>query len=147
MCSKIIQLWYYIYILMQILFHYGLLQDIEYSSICCTVGPCLPISYIELCICWTPDVKSWLIGKDPDAWKDWGQEKATTENEMVGWHHQLKGHEFGQIQGDSGGQGSLVCYSSRVHKESDMTLRLNSNVYGNPKHFRTELFGFKSSYM
>ena len=45
---------------------------------------------------WPPDVKSCLIWKDPDAWKDWGQEeKGTTEDEMVGWHHRLNGHEFG----------------------------------------------------
>ena len=43
---------------------------------------------------WPPDEKSWLIGKDPDAGKDWRQEKGTTEDEMVGWHHQLSGHEF-----------------------------------------------------
>ena len=47
-------------------------------------------------ILWPPDVKSWLIGKDPDSGKDWGQEeKGMTEDEMVGWHHRLKGHEFG----------------------------------------------------
>ena len=49
----------------------------------------------ETPILWPPDVKSWFIGKDPDAGKDWGQEKGTTEDEMVGWHHWLKGHEFG----------------------------------------------------
>ena len=50
----------------------------------------------ETPILWPPDAKSWLIGKDPDAGKDWGQEeKGTTEDEMVGWHHQLNGHEFG----------------------------------------------------
>ena len=56
-----------------------------------------------------PDVKSWLIGKDPDAGKDWGQgEKGKTDDEMVGWHHWLNGREFEQILGDSEGQGSLV---------------------------------------
>ena len=49
----------------------------------------------ETPILWPPDVKSWLIWKDPDAGKDWGQEKGTTEDEMVGWHHQLSGHGFG----------------------------------------------------
>ena len=49
----------------------------------------------ETSILWPPDAKSWLIGKDPDAGKDWGQEKGTTEDEMVGWHHQLNGHGFG----------------------------------------------------
>ena len=59
-----------------------------------------------------PDAKSWLIRKDPDAGKDWGQEeKWTTEDEMVGWHHRLNGHEFGQAPGDAEGQGSLMCCS------------------------------------
>jgi len=75
---------------------------------------------------WPPDAKSWLIGKDPDARKDWGQEeKGTTENEMVGWHHWLNGHEFGWTLGVGHGQGGLVCYSSWGHKESDTTEWLN----------------------
>ena len=62
---------------------------------------------------WPPDAKSWLIGKDPDAGKDWGQEeKGMTEDEMIGWHHGLNGHEFEQTLGDSEGQGSLACCSS-----------------------------------
>ena len=70
---------------------------------------------------WPPDVKSWLIGKDPDIRKDWGQEeKGTTDDEMVGWHHWLNEHEFEQTPGDSGGQGSLECCSSWGCKESDM---------------------------
>ena len=69
-----------------------------------------------------PDVKNWLIGKDPDAGKDWGQkEKGVTKDEMVRWHHQLNGHEFVQAPGDSEEQGSLVCCSSWGRKESDMT--------------------------
>ena len=65
-----------------------------------------------------PDVKNWLIGKDPDAGKHWGQEeKGTTEDEMVGWHHQLNGHEFEQTLGDSEGQGILVCCSSWGRKK------------------------------
>ena len=60
---------------------------------------------------WPPDAKNWLIGKDPDAGKDWGQEKRATEDEMVGRHHPLNGHEFEQTSGDSKGQGSLVCCS------------------------------------
>ena len=60
-------------------------------------------------ILWPPDAKIWFIGKDPDARKDWGQEeKGMPEDEMVGWHHWLNGHEFEQIPGDSEGQGSLV---------------------------------------
>ena len=59
---------------------------------------------------WPPDVKSWLIWKDPDAGKDWGQEeKGVTEDEMVEWYHQLNGHEFEQSSGDNKGQGILVC--------------------------------------
>ena len=59
---------------------------------------------------WPPDVKNWLLGKDPDAGKAWGQEeKGMTENEMVGWHHWLNGHEFGQAPGIGDGRGGLVC--------------------------------------
>ena len=69
---------------------------------------------------WLPNVRSWLKGKDFDAGKDWGQEeKGATEDEMVGWHHQLNGHEFEQTPGDSEGQGSLVCCSSWVCKGLD----------------------------
>ena len=62
-------------------------------------------------ILWPPDAKSWLIRKDPDAGKDWRPEKGMTEDEMVGWHHQLNGHEFEQALGVGVGQGSLVCCS------------------------------------
>ena len=73
-----------------------------------------------------PDVKSWLIGKDPDPGKDWGQElKGTTENEMVGWHHWLNGHEFGQTLGVGDGLGGLTCCSPWGRKESDTTEWLN----------------------
>ena len=62
----------------------------------------------ELPILWPPDAKSWLSGKDLVAGKDWGQEEdGVIEDEVVGWHHSLKGHEFEQILGDSEGQGSL----------------------------------------
>ena len=61
---------------------------------------------------WPPDAMRWLAGKDPDPGKDWGQEeKGTTEDRMVGWHHWLNGHEFEQVPGDGDGQGSLVCCS------------------------------------
>ena len=64
-----------------------------------------------------PDAKSWPIGKDPDAGKDWRQEeKGTTDDRMAGWHHWLNGHEFEQALGDSEGQGSLVCCSPQVTK-------------------------------
>ena len=76
---------------------------------------------------WPPDVKSWLTGKDLDAGKDWGQKKEVTEDEMVGCHHSLNGHEFEQTPGDSEGQGSLVCCRPWGRKESDMTQRLNKN--------------------
>ena len=72
-------------------------------------------------------MKSRLIRKDPDAGKDGRQEeKGTTEDEMVGWHHQLNGHEFEQTPGDSEGQGSLVCCSPWNHKESDKMEQLNN---------------------
>ena len=75
---------------------------------------------------WPPDAKSWLIGKDPDAGKDWGQEeKGTTEDEMVGWHPGLNGHEFGWTPGVGDGQGGLVCCSSWGCKELDMTGQVN----------------------
>ena len=80
----------------------------------------------EAPILWPPDVKNWLTGKYPDAGKDWRQEeKGMTEDEMVGWHHQLDGHEFEQVLGVGDGQGSLVCYHPLGHKESDMTEWLN----------------------
>ena len=73
-------------------------------------------------ILWPPDVKNWLIGKDPDAGKDWRlEEKGTTEDEMVGGHHRLDGHGFKQAPGVGDGQGSLVCFSPWGCKESDMT--------------------------
>ena len=69
---------------------------------------------------WLPDVKSQLIGKDPDVGEDCGQEeKGATEDETVGWHHQLNGHEFEQTAGGGEGQGSLACCSLCSHKESD----------------------------
>ena len=75
---------------------------------------------------WPPDGKNWLLRKDPDAGKDWRQEeKGMTEDEMVGWHHQLDGHEFEQALGVGDGQESLACCSPWGHKESDMTERLN----------------------
>jgi len=73
-----------------------------------------------------PHAKSWLIGKDPDAGRDWGQEKkGKTEDEMAGWHQQLDAHEFGWTSGVGYGQGGLVCCDSWGRKESDMTERLN----------------------
>ena len=80
----------------------------------------------EVPILWPPDAKNWLLWKDPDAGKDWGQEeKGTTEDEMVGWHHQLNGHGFGWTLGVGDGQGGLVYCGLRGRKESDTTERLN----------------------
>ena len=79
----------------------------------------------ETPILWPPDAKSWLIGKDPDAGKDWRQEeKGMTEDEMVGWHRVLNGHVFEQAPGVGDGQGSLACCSPWGRKESD-TEQLN----------------------
>ena len=80
----------------------------------------------ETPILWPPDAKNWLIWKDPDAGKDWRQEeKWMRENEMIGWHQQLNGHEFGWTLGIGDGQGGLICCSPQGHKESDMTELLN----------------------
>ena len=80
----------------------------------------------ETQIFWPPDTKNWLVGKDPDAGKDWRQEeKGTTEDEMVGWHPWLDEHEFEQALGVGNGQGSLVCYSPWGCKESDTTEQIN----------------------
>ena len=80
----------------------------------------------ETLVLWPPDAKSWLIGKDPDAGKYWRQKKkGMTEDEMVGWHHRLNGHEFGWTPGVGDGEGGLACCSSWGRKESDMTEQLN----------------------
>ena len=80
----------------------------------------------EIPILWSPDVKNWLIGKDPDPGKDWRQEeRGTTEDEMVGCHHQLHRNEFEQAPWVSDGQGSLACCSPCSCKESDMIEWLN----------------------
>ena len=82
----------------------------------------------EAPILWPPDAKNWLIRKDPDARQDWRQEeKGMTEDEIVGWHHWLNGHEFEQAPEDGEGQGSLVCCSPWGHRKSDTTERLNSS--------------------
>ena len=74
-----------------------------------------------------PDAKNELLGKDPDAGKDWRQKKGTTKDEMVGWHHWLNGHEFEQAPGVGDGQGGLACCNPQGHKESFMTELLNDN--------------------
>ena len=76
----------------------------------------------EMPILWPPDAESWLIWKDSDARNDWGQEeKGTTENEMLGWHHWLNGHGFGWTPGVGDIQGGLACCGSWGCKESDTT--------------------------
>ena len=80
----------------------------------------------ETPVLWPPQVTSWLIGKDSDAGRDWGQEeKGTTENEIAGWHHRLNGREFGWTPGVGDGQGGLACCDSWGCKESDTTEWLN----------------------
>ena len=84
----------------------------------------------EAPIIWPPDAKSQLIGKDSAAGKDWGQEKkGLTEDETVGWHHQLNGHEFEQTLGNSEGPGSLACYSPWGHKELDQLGGWTTTIY------------------
>ena len=80
----------------------------------------------ETPILWPPDVKNWLIWKDPDDGKDrrWEEERMT-EDEIVGWHHWLDGYEFEEAPGDGDGQGALVCCSPWCCKESDTTEQLN----------------------
>ena len=79
----------------------------------------------ETPVLWTPDAKNWLTGKDLDAGKDWRQEeKGMTEDEMVGWHHRLNGHEFEQAPGVGDRQGILVCCSPWGRKELAMTEQL-----------------------
>ena len=79
-------------------------------------------------ILWPPDAESRHVGKAPDAGKDWGQEeKGTIEDEIVGWHHWLNGHEFERTLGDSEGQGRWASYSPWSHSKLDMTQRLNNS--------------------
>ena len=84
----------------------------------------------EAPILWPPDAKNWLTGKDPDAGQDWRrEEKGTPDDEMVGWHHWLEGHEFEQALRVGDGQGSLICCSPWGRKESDKTEWLNWTEY------------------
>ena len=80
----------------------------------------------ETPILWPPAAKSWLIGKDPDTGKDWGQEeKGMTEDEMVGWHYRLNRHGFGWTPGVGDGQGGLACCGTWGRKELDRTEQMN----------------------
>ena len=84
------------------------------------------MNLINIMLIYEKLVKSWLIGKDSDAGRDWAQEeKGTTEDEMAGWHHWLNGRESGWIPGVADGQGGLACCDSWGRKESDTTKRLN----------------------
>ena len=91
-----------------------------------------------------PHAKSWLIGKDSDAGRDWGQEKGTTEDEMAGWHHWLDGREFEWTPGVGDGQGGLACCNSWGRKESDRTERLNWTEL-NPKYNKSITFNVHDS--
>ena len=100
------------------------------QSILKEISPGCPLEGLmleaETPILWPPHAKSWLVGKDPDAGRGWGQEeKGTTEDEMAWWHHRLNGHEFEWTPGVGDGQGGLACCGSWGHKESDTTERLN----------------------
>ena len=77
--------------------------------------------FLYIPILWPPDAQTQLTGKDPDAGKDWGQEKGVTEDKMTEWHHWLNGHKFEQTLEESEGQGSLACCSPWGRKESDST--------------------------
>ena len=80
----------------------------------------------ETPVLWPPHAKSWLMGKDSDAGRDWGQEeKWATEDEMAGWHHWVDGQEFKWTLGVGDGQGGLACFDSWGCKESDTTQQLN----------------------
>ena len=84
------------------------------------------VAEAETPVLWPPHAKSWLIGKDSDAGRGWGQEeKGTTEDEMAGWHHWLDAHEFGWTPGVGDRQGGLACCDSWGRKESDTTEQMN----------------------
>ena len=100
---------------------------------------------------WPPDVKNWLIGKDPDAEKDWRQEeKGTIEDEIVEWHHWLNGHEFEQVLGVGYEQGSLACCCPWGCKQSDMIERLNwteMNAHNTHTHTHTHTYIYRHTYI
>ena len=102
----------------------------------------------ETPVLWPPHAKSWLIGKDPDAGRNWGQEeKGMTEDEMAGWHHRLDGREFEWTPGVGDGQGGLACCNSWGCKESDTTEWLNwteHTEYTHTQYFSTYLVSNKS---
>ena len=108
----------------------------------------------ETPILWPPDVKNWLIGKDLDAGKDWRQEeKGTTEDEMIGWHHRLDGHEFEWTPGVGDGQGGLACCSPWVAGNWTwltwiiLTELNNVRTSGDPGQGGTVSFGWFCSFL
>ena len=107
------------------------------QSILKEISPgCSLVGLILKLILWSPDVKSWLIWKDPDAGKDWGQEeKGAAENEVIVGHHRLNGHGFGWTPGVGDGQGGLACCGSWGCKESDTAERLNWTEWSSVLHF------------
>ena len=118
--------------------NFGIQRQLNFTSVGKEVQPVHPKGHqswvfigrtdakAETPILWPPHAKSWFIGKDPDAERDWGQEeKGTTEDEMAGWHHRLDGREFEWTLGVGDGQGGLACCDSWGCKESDMTEWLN----------------------
>ena len=103
----------------------------------------------ETAVLWPPHAKSWLIGKDSDAGRDWGQDKGLTEDEMAGWHHRLNGHGFGWALGVGDGQGGLARCGPWGRKESDTTewlnwTELNWRIYGELAFFLSlfEIYSF-----
>ena len=91
----------------------------------------------ETPVLWPPHAKSWLIGKDSDAGRDWGQkEKGTAEDEMAGWHHWLDGRESGWTPGVGDGQGGLACCDSLGRKELDTTEWLNWTCFDLCIHYK-----------
>ena len=108
-------------------------KTLESPLNCKEIQPVHPkgVHWKDWCLSWNSNTlatscEGWLIGKDPDAVRDWGQEeKGTTEDEMVGWHHRLDGHGFGWTLGVGDGQGGLMCCGSWGCKESDTTEWLN----------------------
>ena len=103
--------------------------DVHWKGVHCSLSWVFigrTVDEAETPIFWPPDAKSWLIWKDPDVGKDWRQEeKETTEDEMIRWHHWLNGHGFEWTLGVGDGQEGLVCCCSWGRQESDMTEWLN----------------------
>ena len=97
----------------------------------------------ETPVLWPPHAKSWLIGKDSDAGRDWGQEeKGTTEDEMAGWHHWLDGRESEWTPGVGDGQGGLACCDSWGRKESDATDLIWSDCFYYYYYWTEQLMNF-----